>query len=146
MTELGYATLFVSSFLAATVLPFSSEAVLSAMIVADYNLWAAVAVATAGNWLGSLATYWLGYLGNLDRIERWLKIKSDKIHRFTNRTRRWGAWFGLIVWVPGIGDVIAVCLGLIKAPFIPTAVMILVGKLGRYAVWAIATQYLMLNA
>ena len=140
MSECGYLALFVACFLSATLLPFSSEAVLSAMIIADYDPILTVSVATAGNWLGSIATYAIGYLGNLEKIERWLHISEEKINRFRSRTDKYGCWIGLIVWLPVIGDVIAVCLGLARTPFVPTAVMILTGKAIRYIVLALLLQ------
>ena len=69
MSECGYLALFVVCFLSATLLPFSSEAVLSAMIIADYDPILTVSVATAGNWLGSMFTYAMGYLGNLEKTK-----------------------------------------------------------------------------
>lgn len=136
MPEYGYFALFAASFLSATLFPFSSEAVLSAMLIAGFHPAIAVLVATAGNWLGSMTTYALGYIGNLERIERWLHISEAKIEKFRLRTEKYGSWFGLLVWLPGIGDVIAVCLGLARTPVAPTAVMILIGKALRYIVLA----------
>ncbi len=142
MSEVGYASLFVLSFLAATILPFSSEAVLSAMLVGDFNVVATVVVATIGNWLGSLTCFYLGYLGKLEWIEKWLKIKPESIEKFRHRTQRYGAWFGLLVWVPGVGDVIAVCLGFVRSPALKTAVAILIGKAFRYIAVAYATLFI----
>ncbi len=145
MDELGYGALLLSSFLSATILPMSSEALLAAMIAGGFDLWSVVAVATFGNWTGSLTSYALGYAGNAGRIEKWLRIDSEKIERFRRRTEKYGAWFGLVVWVPGIGDVIAVCLGLVRAPVVATSLSILIGKAARYIALAMATDYIALQ-
>lgn len=74
----GYAGLFLASFLSATVLPFSSEAVFSAMVFGGLDARTCVALATLGNWLGGLTCYGLGYLGKIEWIEKWLHIGHDK--------------------------------------------------------------------
>ncbi|MDZ7633963.1 MAG: hypothetical protein U5L72_05790 [Bacteroidales bacterium] len=71
--------LFLASFLAATVVPFSSEALLAFLIINGTNAYAAVLVATAGNWLGGMSSYAIGYLGKWDWIEKYLRIKRETI-------------------------------------------------------------------
>lgn len=139
MSEIGYAALFVSSLLASTLLPLSSEPLLIAMVLKEFSPTGVVVVATIGNWIGSMISYGMGYAGNIEHIEKWLKIKSDKIDRFRAKTEKYGAWFGLLTWVPGIGDILAVCLGVVRARVVPTAIMILIGKAARYAVIAYLT-------
>ena len=136
MSELGYIGLFVASFLSATILPFSSEAVLATMIAAGFGYVECVVVATMGNWLGSMSTYALGYIGNWQRIEKWLKIDHNKSERYVSLSHKYGSWLGLLVWLPGIGDVIALALGLIRTPLIFTAISILIGKMVRYIIIA----------
>lgn len=140
MFEIGYFALFISSFLSATLLPFSSEVLLSAMIVAHYDIYVSLIVATLGNWLGSIFTYWLGYCGNIDRINKWLKISNEKIERFHEKVKKYGSLFGFIVWVPFVGDVIAVCLGIARSPIITTSITIFIGKFFRYIVIIYITQ------
>lgn len=139
MTEVGYLGLFVASFLAATILPFSSEALLVAMIAGGFDTMATVVVASLGNWLGSMSTYALGYIGDWKRIERWLKIDPSKTEKYLNVTHKYGSWLGLVVWVPGVGDVIAICMGLLRTPVLWSTILILIGKFARYAVLAYLT-------
>ena len=136
MDEVGYIGLFFLSFLSATILPFSSEAVLVSMILTHFDVSICVIVASLGNWLGSMSTYALGYVGNWEKIEKWLKIDSDKSARYVDLSRRYGAWLGFLVWMPGIGDVIALALGLIRTPIMLTAITILIGKIARYVIIA----------
>ena len=54
-------TLFASSFLAATLLPGGSEAVLFAVLkLHPGQMWPALAVATLGNTLGGMSSYLIG--------------------------------------------------------------------------------------
>lgn len=76
--ELGYAGLFIASFLAATVVPFSSEVVFSALVFGGLDAWKCVFVATAGNWLGGMTSYYVGRLGKLEWIEKYFRIKKGK--------------------------------------------------------------------
>jgi membrane protein YqaA with SNARE-associated domain len=111
------------------------------MIAAGFEPVMVTSIATLGNWLGSMSTYFLGYLGNIERIERWLKISKEKTDKYRSKTERYGAWFGLLVWVPVIGDVLAVCMGLVRTPIIASTVLIFVGKALRYAIWCYLSVY-----
>ncbi|MCQ2211235.1 MAG: DedA family protein [Paludibacteraceae bacterium] len=139
MEEAGLLGLFIASFLSATILPFSSEAILVGVLYAGFDVLGVIVVATLGNWLGSMSSYALGYVGNWQRIQQWLKISEEKTLKYNSLTQKYGFWLGLIVWVPGIGDIIAVCLGLMRTPILRTSVMIFVGKLFRYAIIAFMT-------
>ncbi len=112
--SLGYFGLFLASFLAATIVPFSSEVVFTALLVAGLNPWICVAVATLGNWLGGLTCYWLGHIGKMEWIEKWLKIPAEKIDRFNAKFHRYGDWFAVFAFLPGIGDIIAVASGFLR--------------------------------
>ena len=85
LAGLGYFGLFLASFLAATILPFSSEVVFSAVVLAGLDLWTCTIVATLGNFLGGMTCYWMGKLGKIEWIEKYLKVpkdKIDKVHKF----------------------------------------------------------------
>ena len=138
--EWGYLGLFFASFLAATIIPFlSSEALLSLMIVNQYNLGTVLLVATIGNWLGGLSCYYIGWLGKWDLIEKHLKIKVVTLERLKPKADRWGAPLAFFCWIPVIGDPLAVGLGLFKTNPISVALWILIGKGIRYLVWAYIT-------
>ena len=92
-TDWGYAGLFIASFLAATVVPFSSEVVFSAMVFGGLHPWTCVLVATAGNWLGGMTSYYIGRLGKIEWAEKFLHISKDKIERFVGKFSRYGDWF-----------------------------------------------------
>lgn len=139
MFELGYWGLFLASFLAATVVPFSSEAILSGLIYAGYKPLICLAAATVGNWLGGLTSFYLGYLGKEQWIEKYLRISKDKTHKFKEKIKGKEGWIAFFCWLPFIGDIIAVVLGLLKQNFMNVAFGMLIGKAVRYVVWAYFT-------
>jgi membrane protein YqaA with SNARE-associated domain len=137
--ESGYFALFLASFLAATVVPFSSEALLSGMLAADYNLYWCLGLATLGNWLGGMSSYGLGRLGKTEWIEKYLKIKHDQIEKTKKMVSGRELWIAFFCWLPGVGDVIAVILGLLKVNVVMVSIGMFIGKMLRYVVWALAT-------
>lgn len=133
---LAYAGLFLWSFLAATVLPLSSEAPLAVLVRAERHLVTPVLVATAGNFLGSCTTYWLGR-----RAARALATSHDATTPRTHAARllrRWGQPVLLLSWVPLIGDGLVALAGALAMPFGPFSFWVLLGKAARYAAvaWA----------
>lgn len=133
--ELGYAGLFIASFLAATVVPFSSEVVFSALVFGGLDAWKCVFVATAGNWLGGMTSYYVGRLGKLEWIEKYLRIKKEKLDKFTEKMHKYGDWFAFFSFLPGVGDVIAVAAGYFRCRWWIVAVSMLAGKFVRYVFW-----------
>ena len=83
--ELGYLGLFLASFLAATVVPFSSEVIFSAMVFGGLDAWTCVWVATLGNWMGGMTSYYVGLLGKIEWIEKYFRIKKEKMESYTKQ-------------------------------------------------------------
>lgn len=118
--------LFLSSFLAATLLPGGSEAVLYAVLrLHPEQLWPALAVATLGNTLGGLSSWLIGRL-----IPQQEKLKG------LDMVRRWGSPVLLLSWVPLLGDPLCVAAGWLRLNPWHCALFIALGKFIRY--WAIA--------
>ena len=134
LLELGYIGLFIGSFLAATIFPFSADVLLIGMLVAGGNGWIVVAVATAGNFLGGLTSYGIGRLGKWEWIER-LGIKPKTLEKQKAKIDKYGSLIALLSWVPFIGDVFAVALGFYRTKFIPSAIFMFIGKCGRFIAW-----------
>lgn len=135
LEELGYLGLFIGCFLAATVLPFSSDALYVGILFATGNPAACLLFGTLGNWLGGVVTYFLGRLAKWEWVEKTFKIKDETLQKQKKTIDKWGVWPALLSWVPGIGDVIAIAMGFYKCPAVPTIVLLLVGKFARFAVW-----------
>ena len=81
LEELGLLGLFLGNILAATIVPFSSDALYIAVLAATRETAACFVVATIGNWLGSLVTYGMGRLGRWEWIEKWFKVKPETLEK-----------------------------------------------------------------
>lgn len=132
LTQYGYAGMFLSSLLAGSVFPFSSEAVMAGLLAAGLNPWALTVYGTIGNVIGSLLNYLIGTLGRLDWIERYLHVRHDSLERARRLTARYGAWIGFFAFLPIIGSAIAVVLGLVRANIWVTLASFTLGKIFRY--------------
>lgn len=133
--EWGYIGLFIASFLAATILPFSSEVVFSALVLAGMDKWGCVAAATLGNWLGGMSCYWLGMQGRIEWIEKYLKVSEAKLNRFQSWLNKRGSWTSFFAFLPGIGDIIAVALGYMRTNVYLVAFWMFLGKFIRYIIF-----------
>ena len=115
-------TLFASSFLAATLLPGGSEAVLFGVLKLNpQQYWPALAVATLGNTLGGMSSYLIGHL-----------IPQKKQLRGIETVTRYGATALLLAWVPIIGDPLCVAAGWLRVNPWWSALCMAVGKFARY--------------
>ena len=128
-----YLTLFTVSFLAATLLPLGSEALLLYDISQNYSLLLLWSVATLGNTLGSMVNYWLGLKGEAYLEEKeYLSVKRmDKARRFF---AKYGGWTLLLSWVPIIGDPLTFIAGVLRYDFKWFALIVAVAKGTRYAI------------
>ena len=129
----GYPALFALSFLASTLLPLGSEWLLVAMLIQRHDPFAAVAVATAGNYLGACTSYFVGIYGGDFLIKRVIRIgdaEQDRARRFFGR---YGSWSLLLSWLPFIGDPLCLAGGVLKVPFCRFSILVASGKALRYA-------------
>lgn len=140
LESLGLLGLFVGCFLAATVLPFSSDALYLAVLALTRDPAGCLLVGTAGNWLGSMATYWLGWLGKWEWAEKYLKVKRETLEKQKHYVDRYGVWLGLACWIPVVGDVFAIALGFYRTHPLWCALTILVGKFVRFLIWTLIIQ------
>lgn len=135
LADYGLIGLFIGSFLAATVVPFSADVLLVGMLVAEVNSPAELLiVATLGNWIGGITSYGIGRAGKWEWIER-LHVSRESLEKQKTRIERFGAPIALLTWVPFIGDVFAVALGFYRVKFLPAIFWMLVGKGARFVCW-----------
>jgi membrane protein YqaA with SNARE-associated domain len=130
--EYGYIGLFIASFLAATILPLGSEVVFVGLLAAGLNGWACVAVASVGNWLGGMTNYYLGRLGKVEWIEKYLKVRQEKIDKMQHWLEGKGAAMAFFSFLPVVGDIIALALGFMRANVYIVNAGMFAGKLIRY--------------
>ena len=141
LAEYGYLGLFLASFLAATILPFSSEVVLGVLLSHDFSPSVTVFVATTGNVLGSVLNYGLGILGSQILLNKLLGISNLEMGKAENRFKKFGIFSLLFAWVPIIGDPLTVAAGILKINFALFLLLVTVGKFLRYVfvAWAVLT-------
>jgi membrane protein YqaA with SNARE-associated domain len=129
-------SLFAVSFLAATILPLSSEVYFGALIAEEYRIGSLLFWATLGNTLGACVNWWLGTLvrSNYSRFEeyRWIRIKGEEIERAGVWFNRYGKWSLLVAWAPVIGDALTVFAGVSRVPLWQLAGLAGIGKFARY--------------
>ena len=137
--ELGLLGLFISSFIAATIIPFSSELVLSFLLANQYPLETCLFTATLGNWLGGISSYGLGRLGEWTYIKYFTGLDKTKIKKVREKVNKWKSPLAFFCWLPLVGDIFAVGLGFYKINFIKVSLWMFVGKMIRYVIWALIT-------
>ncbi len=129
------AGLFVTSFLAATVLPMSSEAVLAGVsLTTATDKLLLLAVATTANTLGSVLNWALGRWGARFRDRSWFPVKPATYDKAAERFRRWGVWSLLLSWLPIVGDPLTLIAGAAGVRLLPFVLLVALGKGARYAV------------
>jgi membrane protein YqaA with SNARE-associated domain len=126
--------LFFSSFLAATILPISSEVHLAYLSSSSEDKVLLLLVASLGNFLGGLTCYYLGYLGKWSWLEKYFKIKLSKVEQLKFKLDKFKGWPALLCWLPIIGDPLAVTYGFMRSPFLSFSIFMFIGKFLRYAV------------
>ena len=132
LTQWGYAGLFIGAVLAGSVLPFNSETVMAALYVTGLDPVGLIIWGTLGNFLGSVINYFIGRMGKMEWVEKYLRIKREKLDRAQRWVGKYGAWMGLLSWIPLLGSAITVTLGLMRSNIPLTFTAIFVGKLARY--------------
>lgn len=126
--------MFLSAFLAGSILPFSSETIMVALLALGGSPWLLLLTASAGNTLGGVSCYCVGRIASPEWLQRTFRIRDKHMQRARALVSRWGAWMGFLCWVPVLGDAILVTLGIMRSHPLATNVTMLVGRTLRYAV------------
>lgn len=128
--------MFVSAFLAATILPVSSEIVLAALLTQEFSPSILVLVATVGNVLGAVVNYGLGLWASLHVLRRLLGMSEQAYEKAEQRFRKYGMASLLLAWMPVIGDPLTVLAGALRVNFLWFLLLVTIGKGLRYIVLA----------
>ena len=130
-----YLSLFAISFLAATILPFSSELTLAGLIAtSDYDNLLLLIVASFGNVLGSVLNWALGSYSRNLTTKKWFPFKETQIERSSKWFRKFGKWSLLFAWVPVVGDPLTLVAGISRVKFIDFIILVAIGKVSRYLI------------
>ena len=138
LIDYGYWGMFLSAFLAGSVLPFSSEAVMLGLLAAGVDPVPLLIYGSIGNVMGGMVNYGLGRLGKLEWLKKYFHLKQSSIDRAYKFMGGHGAWMGFFAFLPILGSAITVVLGLTRANLPLSVFSITLGKVIRYAllIWA----------
>jgi membrane protein YqaA with SNARE-associated domain len=128
-----FTSLFLTAFIAATIFPMQSEALLVTFLIkTEYAPWLLVAVATAGNVLGSTVNWGLGRYIERFKDRKWFPASPQALEKAQAQYHRWGKWSLLLSWVPLIGDPITVMAGVMREKLWVFMSLVFIAKAGRY--------------
>ncbi|MCK4927451.1 MAG: DedA family protein, partial [Candidatus Aenigmarchaeota archaeon] len=127
-----YISLFFTSFLASTVLPLGSEAYVAYVAGIGHSPVLIILIASIGNFLGSLTTYYVGLMGEKTILSRYINEKDKKISKARNLFNRYGTPILFFSWLPIIGDVLTLFAGMARTNLSKFTLFVFSGKLARY--------------
>ena len=133
ITLISYFQLFIISFLAATILPLSSELVLSTMLLTDsFDKYLLLVVASFGNILGSSVNWYLGKKILIFKDKKWFPANERQIAKGEIYFKKYGIWSLLLAWVPIIGDPLTIVAGILRVKFFTFLLLVSISKISRY--------------
>lgn len=124
--------MLLSAFLAGSVFPFSSEAVILALLAAGLDPLPLIIYGSIGNVAGSMFNYSVGRMGKTEWFERYLHISNKNMNRAKRFMGDRGAIMGFFAFIPIIGSAITVLLGLMRSNIFLSIASITIGKVLRY--------------
>ena len=140
LIDWGYLGLFISALLAGSIIPFSSELVMVALVKVGLSPAVCVLAATLGNTLGGMTCYYMGHLGKTDWIQKYFKVKKEKIEKTQRFLQGKGALMAFFAFLPFVGEAIAIALGFMRSNVFLTTTSMFAGKLLRYIAMLLALQ------
>ena len=140
--EVAYLTLFSIAFLAATILPFSSEVVLVGLSATSGEKIPLLVVASFGNVLGSSFNWVLGkYTRNLE-TKKWFPFSTNQLQKASFWFTKYGKWSLLFAWLPVFGDPLTFIAGVVRLRFVPFLIFVTIGKVSRYILIIIGVDWI----
>lgn len=140
LIDWGLPGLFLSALLAGSILPFSSELVLVALVKVGLSPVACVIAASLGNTVGGMTCYYMGRLGKIEWIEKYFKVKKEKVDKMMVFLQGKGSLMAFFAFLPFVGEVIAIALGFLRSNVWFTTLSMFVGKLIRYILMLLALK------
>lgn len=140
LPRFGLTTLFLASFVSATLFPVASEPALYGLLRLNPELfWSAIFVATGGNTLGGVVDWWLGF-GAHQMADKYTRSKSHL--KAIDWLERLGPKACLLSWLPVVGDPLCAVAGWLRMPFWPCLIYMAIGKFLRYVTYTYALIYI----
>jgi len=129
----AYLSLFFLSFLAATLIPTSSELTLAALLSTNnFNSLGLLATASFGNILGSVFNWLLGFYLLKHVNKKWFPFNEKQVVSASKWFNKFGVWSLLFAWLPIIGDPLTFIAGILRVRFLIFLILVSVGKFLRY--------------
>lgn len=128
-----YLYLFLSAFIAATLFPLSSEALLTALLYQHYSPLTLWLVATIGNTLGSCVNWYLGKSCLHLQDRSWFPVKPAQLAKYQVGFQKYGILSLLFAWLPIVGDPLTLVAGVMRVRFLTFLPLVALGKAARYA-------------
>ena len=133
MIFISYLKLFIISFLAATILPLSSEIVLTTMLLTNlFEKNILLIIASSGNILGSIFNWYLGKKITIFQDRKWFPVSPEQLNKSQKYFQKYGLWSLLLAWVPVIGDPLTLLAGVLKVRFSIFFLLVSISKISRY--------------
>ena len=130
---MSYLAVFLIAFVAATLLPAQSEAVLSFYILsAPQTVFAIILVATVGNVIGSVVNWVVGFYATRFQKRKWFPATPSQMQRAEKFYSKYGRYSLLLSWVQFIGDTITVIGGVLREPIFSFLLLVTIAKSARY--------------
>ena len=128
-----YFLLLLTSFLAATIFPLSSELTLFGILrTGNYSPFLLICIASLGNILGSIFNWMLGFYLSKHINKKWFPFKQNHINDASKRFSKYGLWSLLFAWVPVIGDPLTFIAGILRVNLLVFLTLVSIGKICRY--------------
>ena len=129
----SYSQLLIISFLAATILPFSSEVVLTTMYLSNsFETYFLLIFTSIGNILGSVANWYLGKKITIFQNRKWFPVSTEQLERSRKYFQKYGLWSLLLSWIPIIGDPLTLLAGVLNVRFSIFLLLVSISKISRY--------------
>ena len=130
---ISYLKLFIISLLAATILPLSSEIVLTTMLLTNlFEKNILLVIASSGNILGSIFNWYLGKKITIFQDRKWFPVSPEQLNKSQKYFQKYGIWSLLLAWVPVIGDPLTLLAGVLKVRFSIFFILVSISKISRY--------------
>ena len=125
--------LFIISLLAATILPLSSEIVLTTMLLTNlFEKNILLVIASSGNILGSIFNWYLGKKITIFQDRKWFPVSPEQLNKSQKYFQKYGIWSLLLAWVPVIGDPLTLLAGVLRVRFSIFFILVSISKISRY--------------
>ena len=131
--DYGYWGMGLLAFLSGTVVPIASEVLLLFFLGIGLDALGLTLVATLGNTLGGITCFMLGYLTSKERVQKLLRIPDRRMKRADALIQKYGYWVASVSFLPAIGEVLLVALGVMRVNKYKVLAVMAVGKLIRYS-------------